>query len=111
MCASVHRNYVFDGFTLDLGRGCLTRDGEELKLRPKSFKALVHLVENAGRIVSKEELIGAIWPDVTVTDDSLVQCLMEIRKTLGADASRYIKTVPRRGYIFDAQVAVNGSVL
>jgi len=108
MNESVHRNYVFDGFTVDLVRGCLMRDGEELKLRPKSFKALIYLVENTGRLISKEELIAAIWPAVAVTDDSLVQCLIEIRKALGGDAQRYIKTVPRRGYIFDAQVAVNG---
>src|SRR5262245_5651748 len=103
----VHRNYVFDGFTVDLARGCLMLDGEELKLRPKSFKALVYLVENTGRLISKEELIEAIWPDVAVTDDSVVQCLIEIRKALGGDVQRYIKTVRRRGYIFDAQVAVN----
>src|SRR5262245_10221963 len=104
----VHRNYVFDGFTVDLARGCLMHEGEELKLRPKSFNALIYLVENTGRLISKEELIDAIWPDVAVTDDSLVQCLIEIRKALGGDAQRYIKTVRRRGYIFDAQVAVNG---
>jgi TolB-like protein/DNA-binding winged helix-turn-helix (wHTH) protein/Flp pilus assembly protein TadD len=104
----VHREYLFDGFSVDLVRGCLMREGEELKLRPKSFKALIYLVENAGRLISKEELIGNIWPDVVVTDDSLVQCLIDIRKALGGDAQRYIKNVPRRGYIFDAQVAVNG---
>jgi len=104
----VHRNYLFDRFTVDLVRGCLMQEGEELKLRPKSFKALTYLVENRGRLISKEELIRVIWLDVAVTDDSLVQCLIEIRKALGGDAQRYIKTVPRRGYIFDAQVAVNG---
>src|SRR5215475_12882455 len=108
MNAVIHRNYVFDGFTLDLARGCLMREGEELKLRPKSFKVLTYLVENPGRLISKEELISAIWPDVAVTDDSLVQCLIEIRKVLGGDAQRYIKTVPRRGYIFEAHVTVNG---
>ncbi len=108
MNAVVHRNYVFDGFTVDLARGCLMRDGEELKLRPKSFNALLYLVENAGRLITKEELIGVLWPDVAVTDDSLVQCLIEIRKALGGDAQRYIKTVRRRGYIFDAQVSANG---
>src|SRR5689334_15683585 len=104
MNTSAHRRYLFDGFTVDLARGCLMREGEELKLRPKSFKTLIYLVENSGRLISKEELIGAIWPDVAVTDDSLVQCLIEIRKALG-NAQRCIKTVPRRGYIFDAQVA------
>ena len=88
-----YRSYLFDGFTLDLTRGCLLRGGSELKLRPKSFKALVYLVDNAGRLISKQELIAAIWPDVTVTDDSLVQCLIEVRKTLGGDAQRYVKTV------------------
>src|SRR6185436_1087334 len=109
MDASVHRKYVFDGFTVDFTRGSLMREGEELKLRPKSFKALTYLVENAGRLISKEELIAEIWPDAAVTDDSLVQCLIDIRKVLGGDAQRYIKTVPRRGYIFDAQVNVNDS--
>src|SRR5215475_813442 len=108
MNAVIHRNYVFDGFTVDLARGCLMRHGEEVKLRPKSFNALIYLVENTSRLISKEELIGAIWPDVAVTDDSLVQCLIEIRKALGDDAQRYIKTVRRRGYIFDAQVELNG---
>src|SRR5262245_9918999 len=108
MNALVHQNYEFDGFTVDLARGCLMREGEELRLRPKSFNALLYLVENTGRLVTKEELIGVLWPDVAVTDDSLVQCLIEIRKALGGDAQRYIKTVRRRGYIFDAQVALNG---
>jgi len=108
MNALVHQNYVFDGFTVDLARGCLMREGKELKLRPKSFTALIYLVENRGRLISKEELIGAIWPDVAVTDDSLVQCLIEARKALGGDSQRYIKTVRRRGYIFDAQVELNG---
>src|SRR5262247_4437848 len=100
--------YMFGEFTLDINRGCLMRGRDELKLRPKSFKTLTYLVENRGRLVSKEELIGAIWPDVAVTDDSLVQCLIEIRKALGGDAQHYIKTVRRRGYIFDAQVELNG---
>src|SRR5262245_14908626 len=108
MNALVHQNYVFDGFTVDLARGCLMREGEELKLRPKSFNALLYLVENTGRLITKEELIAVLWPDVAVTDDSLVQCLIEIRKVLGGDAQRYIKPVRRRGYIFDARVAMNG---
>jgi len=108
MNAVVHKNYVFEGFSVDFVRGCLMRDGEELKLRPKSFNTLVYLVENSGRLISKEELIDAVWPDVAVTDDSLVQCLIEIRKAFGGNAQRYIKTVPRRGYIFDAPVSMNG---
>src|SRR5262245_38132046 len=97
--------YVFDDFTLDLDRGCLWRAGEEIKLRHKSFEALKYLVEHHGRLVSKAEMIQALWPDVFVTDDSLVQCLIDVRRALGDDEQRYIKTILRRGYLFDAQVS------
>jgi TolB-like protein/DNA-binding winged helix-turn-helix (wHTH) protein/Tfp pilus assembly protein PilF len=98
------RGYVFDDFTLDLDRGCLWRDGQEVKLRYKSFEALKYLVERSGRVVGKEEMMRALWPDAFVTDDSLVQCLIEARRALGDDAQRYVKTVPRRGYLFNAPV-------
>jgi len=100
-----HEIRSFDGFTLDLTRGCLLRGSQEVKLRPKPFEALKYLVENAGRLISKTELIEAIWPDTAVTDDSLVQCLIEVRRVLGDDAQQVIKTVPRRGYIFDRPVS------
>src|SRR5712691_12720987 len=99
-----HRTYSFDSFTLDLARGCLLRGEQEVKLRPKVFEALRYLVENNNRLVTKAELIGALWPDSFVTDDSLVQCLVELRRGLGNDAQQYLRTVPRRGYIFDAPV-------
>src|SRR5437879_8556186 len=100
-----HQTFCFDGFTLDLTRGCLLRGSQEIKLRPKPFDALKYLVENPGRLISKTELIEVIWPDTAVTDDSLVQCLMEVRRALGDDAQQMIKTVPRRGYIFDRPVS------
>src|SRR5262245_47760416 len=96
--------YVFDDFTLDLDRACLWRAGEEIKLRNKSFEALRYLVEHNGRLVSKAEMIQALWPDAFVTDDSLVQCLIEVRRALGDDEHQYVRTILRRGYIFDAQV-------
>ena len=99
-----HQTLSFGDFTLDLTRGCLLRGEEEVKLRPKSFEVLRHLVENSGRLVSKDELIKAVWPDTAVTDDSLVQCLIEIRRALADDSHGYIKTVPRRGYVFEAEV-------
>src|SRR5262245_18097772 len=98
------RGYVFDEFTIDLDRGCLWRAGQEVKLRYKSFETLKYLVERSGRVVSKEEMMQALWPDAFVTDDSLVQCLIEVRRAIGDDAQRYVKTIPRRGYLFDAQV-------
>jgi DNA-binding winged helix-turn-helix (wHTH) protein/TolB-like protein len=98
------RGYVFDDFTLDLDRGCLWRAGQEIKLRYKSFEALKYLVERSGRVVGKEEMMRALWPDAFVTDDSLVQCLIEARRALGDDTQRYVKTIPRRGYLFNAPV-------
>lgn len=96
--------YSFRDFTVDPGRACLWRAGEEVKLRPKVFAALSYLVVNNNRLVTKDELIKAIWTDTSVTDDSLVQCLVELRRALGDEAQACIKTVPRRGYIFTAQV-------
>ncbi len=94
----------FDAFTLDVSRGCLRRGADDVRLRPKSFDVLRYLVEHPGRVVSKEELIGAVWRNAFVTDNSLVQCLIEIRRALGDDARVFIRTVPRRGYIFDISV-------
>jgi DNA-binding winged helix-turn-helix (wHTH) protein/TolB-like protein/Tfp pilus assembly protein PilF len=94
----------FNEFTLDLARGCLWRGDQEIKLRPKSFETLRHLVENSGRLISKNELIAAVWPDTSVTDDSLVQCLIDVRRALGENGQQIVKTVPRRGYIFDTEV-------
>jgi Tol biopolymer transport system component/DNA-binding winged helix-turn-helix (wHTH) protein len=102
------RHYSFDAFTVDVSRGCLMRDGREVKLRPKSFEAFKYLVENRGRLVTKEELINTLWPDSFVTDDSLVKCLRDVRLALGDESHFYIKTVPRRGYIFDADVTERG---
>src|SRR3989442_12567175 len=105
-----HQLHRFDGFTLDVDRGCLLRGAQEIKLRPKPFEALKYLVENPGRLISKTELIEVIWPDTAVTDDSLVQCLIEVRRALNDDAQQMIKTVPRRGYIFDQPVCDNASI-
>src|SRR5436190_1641094 len=104
-----HQTRCFDGFTLDLTRGCLLRGNQEVKLAPKPYDALKYLVENHGRLISKGELIQAIWPDTAVTDDSLVQCLREVRRVLGDEAQQIIKTVPRRGYIFDREVRINAA--
>src|SRR5215510_8260836 len=106
-----HQTRSFDGFTLDLTRGCLLRGPEEVKLPPKPFEALKYLVENPGRLISKAELIEVIWPDTAVTPDSLVQCMIEVRRALRDEAQQIIKTVPRRGYIFDRPITRHGSIL
>jgi DNA-binding winged helix-turn-helix (wHTH) protein/tetratricopeptide (TPR) repeat protein len=105
LAAKSHHTYFFREFTVDLDRGCLWRGAEELKLRPKVFEALSYLVLNNNRLVTKDELIKTIWTDTFVTDDSLVQCLVELRRALGDEAPACIKTVPRRGYIFTAEVS------
>ena len=96
------REYVFSGFTLDLHRGVLRNRRGAVDLRPKAFHLLACLVENAGRVMPKEELLDTIWPDVTVTEDSLTQCIGELRRALG-QAAAAIKTVPRRGYVFEEE--------
>jgi TolB-like protein/DNA-binding winged helix-turn-helix (wHTH) protein/tetratricopeptide (TPR) repeat protein len=98
------QSYTFSDFTLDLRRGCLLRGQEEVKLRPKAFEMLTYLVRHSGRLIGKEELIQAVWPDSIVGDGSLVQCLRDLRLTLGDESQQLIKTVPRRGYIFDMEV-------
>ncbi|HEY1676777.1 MAG TPA: tetratricopeptide repeat protein [Candidatus Sulfotelmatobacter sp.] len=101
--------YKFADFELDLARGSLLRANREVKLRPKVFDALRFFVENQGRLVAKDELIHALWPDAFVTDDSLVQCMVELRRALDDRGQEILKTVPRRGYVFEAPVAINAS--
>jgi adenylate cyclase len=96
----------FDRYILDLDRGCLLLDGGEIALRPKTFAVLRYLIENAGRLVSKDELFAAVWPNIAVTDDALVQSVGELRRALGEDGPRLITTVPRRGYRFEAAVSI-----
>ena len=95
----------FERYILDLDRGCLMLDEGEIALRPKTFAILRHLVDNHMRLVSKDELFAVVWPDITVTDDALVQSIGELRRAFGPDGSRLIKTIPRRGYRFESDVS------
>ena len=103
--------YQFGEFTLDLSRGSVLKGREEVKLRPKVYEALKYLVENRGRLIGKQELIRALWPNTCVTDDSLVQCTVELRRALDDRAQRLLKTVPRRGYVFTSQVIQSPAIL
>jgi adenylate cyclase len=98
------KSLQFGSFTLDLERLCLRGPAGEVELRPKSFEVLRYLVEHAGRVASKEEVMAAVWSNVTVTDDSLIRCISEVRHAIGDESQRIVKTVPRRGYLFDAPV-------
>src|SRR5271163_4064274 len=95
----------FDRFTIDLRRGSLRSGVDEIWLRPKSFAVLRYLAQNAGRLISKDVIFAAVWPDSTVTDDSLVQCIGEIRYALRDGTQRFVKAVPRRGYLFDSPIS------
>ena len=99
--------YRFGEFILEPERASLVKAGREIKLRPKVFDALRYLVENRGRLVPKEELIQNLWPEAFVTDDSLVQCMVELRRGLDDRSQEILKTVPRRGYIFAATVTTD----
>jgi adenylate cyclase len=94
----------FGRYALDLARGSLFLEEREIPLRPKTFEVLRVLVENAGRLVSKDKLFTEIWTNLAVTDDTLVQSIAELRRSFGDDGPRFIRTVPRRGYRFDAAV-------
>lgn len=96
--------YNIGRFTLDLRRGCLREGEREVRLRRKSLDTLAYLVANAGRLVTKDELMAAVWPTVVVTEDSLVQCVREIRRAIEDADHSWLKTVPGRGYIFDMPV-------
>lgn len=94
------RRYSFEGWILDCGRGVLTSETGDIALRPKSFDVLRFMIENAGRLVSRDEVLNAVWPETTVTEESLTQCVSEVRQAIGDSAQRIIKTVPKRGYLF-----------
>lgn len=98
------RAYSFGEFTLRVDEATLVQDAGEVKLRPKSFSVLTHLVEQHGRLVTKAELLNAIWGHASVTEGTLTKCLMDIRRALGDTSHRMIRTVPRRGYLFELSV-------
>jgi adenylate cyclase len=97
--------FKFEDCTLDIVRGCLRKADREVELRAKSFEVLRHLVENADRLVSKSELIETVWPNVVVSDESLSQCVSEVRQAIGDRGQNFIKTIPRRGYRFVVPVS------
>ena len=96
--------WAFGGFTLDLDRAELTdAAGSVVPLRPKILALLECLLAEAGRVVERAALLDAVWPGVTVTDESLSQAVAELRQALGEEGRLLVRTVPRRGYRLDAQ--------
>jgi DNA-binding winged helix-turn-helix (wHTH) protein/pimeloyl-ACP methyl ester carboxylesterase len=98
--------YRFGPFHLDVRERRLSRGGEVIPLRLKVFDTLLVLVENAGRLVTKQELLDTVWPETTVEENNLNHNVSVLRKALGEKATgqQYIETVPRVGYRFAALV-------
>ncbi len=96
------RVVTFGPYRLDAGTESVWRGSEEIRLRPKTFAVLRYLVDRPARLVTKEELLEAIWPEVTVGEAALAVCVGEIRKALGDEARTplFVETVHRRGYRF-----------
>ncbi len=101
---SARQALTFGRYGLDLHRGCLLLDGRELPLSPKTFAVLCYLVQHPGRLIAKEELLEAVWPNLVVADETLVQSIGELRGVLGEAGARLIVAVPE-GYRFDASEA------
>src|SRR5436309_1412293 len=98
--------YEFGPFVLDSAQHLLARDGTPVGLTPKTFDTLRVLVENHGRLLTKDELMKAVWPNSFVEESNLTQQISMIRRALGESAGedRYIVTIPGRGYRFAAAV-------
>ncbi|MGO8791503.1 MAG: winged helix-turn-helix domain-containing tetratricopeptide repeat protein [Terriglobia bacterium] len=103
MSLYIRELYRFDDFELDPSRRTFLRNGTPVLVSPKAFDVLTCLVANPGRVVTKDELLKAVWPDSFVEESNLAQHISWLRKAL-ADRSKYIVTVPGRGYQFTATV-------
>ncbi|MCW5633031.1 MAG: AAA family ATPase [Rubrivivax sp.] len=91
------------GLTLDRRRGqLLDSQGRRVELRRQTMAVLLELARRPGEVVSKQALFDAVWRGRVVTDDSLVQCVLEIRRTLGPSGAALLRTLPRRGYVLES---------
>lgn len=100
--------YSFDPYLLDVDERRLLRGNEEIRLRGKLFDTLRVLLENAGQLVRKEQLMQAVWPDSVVEENNLDHCISHLRKLL--QPGKYIETVPRHGYRFIGEVKLVDNV-
>ena len=92
-------SFIINGLVADLSNETLRdRSGNSIDLRPQAFAVLRYLSRNPNRLVTKQELMQSVWAGTAVTDDSLVQCIHEIRRALKDDAHAILKTRSRRGY-------------
>lgn len=107
MSSIIRQLYAFGPFRLDPVNRLLERDGRQVQLSPKSYETLFVLVRSGGKVLSKDELLQAIWPDVVVEEANLAVNISTLRKALGESPGehKYIVTIPGRGYQFVAEVS------
>ena len=107
------KQIIFDPFCLDLGNERLWRGTQAIKLRPKAFAVLSYLISRPGQLVTKEELLKAIWPETFVSGAVLKVTIRQVREILDDDpkAPRFIETAHRRGYRFIGQIAEGSQML
>jgi DNA-binding winged helix-turn-helix (wHTH) protein/tetratricopeptide (TPR) repeat protein len=103
MLPQINNIYRFENFELNASRRTLSHHGEKIPLAPKTFEVLLYLVSNAGRVLSKQDLLQAVWPGSFVEESNLTQHVFWLRKALGEN-SGYIVTIPGRGYQFTPAV-------
>ena len=103
--------YTFGPYQLEAQERVLRRDGQPVTLPPKDLETLFVLVERAGHIVEKEELLEKVWPGVFIEEGNLSRHVFNLRQVLGdsPDGRKYIETIPRRGYRFVASVREDGA--
>jgi TolB-like protein/Flp pilus assembly protein TadD len=104
--------YKFGEFRIEVGKRLLLRGGAPVALTPKAFDTLLHLIQNRQRVVEKDELMQAIWPDTSVEENNLNQNISTLRRVLGETRgeNRYIATTPGKGYRFIADVEGGGAL-
>lgn len=102
--------FSFAGFVIDPQRAELRGpNGELIRLRPKAFDMLAFFAGNTGRLLTKQELMERFWPGLHVGEDSLFQCIREIRAALGDSRREIVRNISGRGYLFEADVTVIGT--
>jgi predicted ATPase/DNA-binding winged helix-turn-helix (wHTH) protein len=107
------KRIFFDPFCLDLVNECLWKDSQAIKLRPKAFAVLNYVIKRPGQLVTKDDLLNAVWPETFVSDAVLKVTIRQIREALGDDpkSPRFIETAHRRGYRFIGQIAEGAPML
>ncbi len=103
--------FRFGPFVVERPAYRVLRDGTPITVTPKLVDLLLHFVTRPSMLVTKDELLQSIWPDVAVTDNAVTQAISDLRQALGDDPSapQYIQTVARRGYRFIAPVESLGA--